>query len=205
MSLTKEEYKLLDRMNKRLRTWQRQGLTNEVINRVKNDLINFYDKYDRAHPSHEYIVFTKSKNLSDREKQELLQIARSMENAKSSSLAYYKKRRDNINDEQIRRSYETIKNNPAYGVNNWQDYIQFVDNMENYRAISASLRELDSKIVARTYAYGKEHNLTTQDINELLLQNVQKYEYGDDFEIFLKTEIERIEQRRLREQEYMEE
>lgn len=199
MSLTKDQYKLLDRMNKRLRTWQRQGLSNEVINRVKNELINFYDKYDLNHPSHEYVLFTKSKNLPDEARRELLQIARSMEYAKSSKISYYKRNKISIDetfDKRVRSSYETIRNNPAYGVNNFQDYIRFVDDMVNYRAIRSSLRELDSKIVARTYAYGHERNLTTEEINNIIASNIQKYEYGDDFEIFLKTEIERMEKER---------
>lgn len=195
MALTKDEYKLLDRMNKRLRTWQKKGLTNEVINRVKNDLINFYEKNDREHPSHEFIVFSKSNKMSESEKNELLRIARSMEQSKSSSVSWYQSKKNKLNDDAIRNAYETIKGNPSYGVNNWQDYIDFIDNMENWRKEQAILRDLDSKLVARTYAYGKEKNLTTEEVNKIMEDNVLKYQNGgSEFEMFLRDEIDRLEE-----------
>ncbi len=192
--LTKAEYRLLDRMNKRFRTWEKNNISSEVINQVKNDLVNWYIKHDRVW-SGENVRFTKSNRLDDNEKRELLQIARAMESAKSSKISYYKRMPNS--DEQFTRSFETVRNNPAYGVNSFADYVRFVDDMKSYRETRILLESLPSKEVARLYAYGREHNLTTEQVNQILISNVDKYRNGSNTERFLMDEIDKFESEML--------
>lgn len=189
--LTPNEYKLLDRMNKRLRTWHKNDLSSEVVNQIQNDLINFYAKYDIDNPSRDIILFKKSNRYTDEQKQEILQIARAMEFSKSSKLSYYKKHKED--DNRIKLSYEKIKENPAYNVNSFSDYVKFVDDMNNAKAIIAELMQMDSDMVARVYSYSREHNLKTNEINDILVNAVKNYRDGDTMELFLQSEIERKE------------
>lgn len=189
--LTASEYKLLDKMNKRLRTWNKNNLSNEVINQIQNDLINFYAKYDIDNPSRDIILFKKSNKYTEQQKQEILQIAKAMEKAKSSKLSYYKKHK--VDDLKIRKSFESMKQNPAYNIETFADYIQLVDDLNNAKAIIAELMEIDSGLVARTYAYAKEHKLTSEEVNNILVTTLKNYRDGDTMEQFLQTEIERKE------------
>lgn len=189
--LTASEYKLLDRMNKRLRTWHKNNISNEVVNQIQNDLINFYAKHDIDNPSRDIILFKKSNKYTDEEKQELLQIAKAMERAKSSKISYYKKHK--VDDLKIRKSFESMRQNPAYNINSFSDYIQLVDDLNNAKAIISELMEIDSGLVARTYSYAKEHKLTSEEVNKILVTTLKNYRDGDTMEQFLQTEIERKE------------
>ena len=189
--LTASEYKLLDRMNKRLRTWHKNNLSNEVINQIQNDLLNFYAKHDIDNPSRDIILFKKSNKYTDEEKQELLQIAKAMERAKSSKISYYRKHK--VDDLKIRKSFESMRQNPAYNINTFSDYIQLVDDLNNAKAIIAELMEIDSGLVARTYSYAREHKLTSEEVNKILVNTLKNYRDGDTMEQFLQTEIERKE------------
>lgn len=189
--LTASEYKLLDRMNKRLRTWNKNNLSNEVINQIQNDLLNFYTKHNIDNPSRDIILFKKSNKYTEQEKQEILQIAKAMERAKSSKISYYKKHK--VDDLKIRKSFEAMKQNPAYNIETFADYIEMVDDLNNAKAIIAELMEIDSGLVARSYAYAKEHKLTTEEVNNILTTTLKNYRDGDTMEQFLQTEIERKE------------
>ncbi len=189
--LTASEYKLLDKMNKRLRTWHKNNLSNEVINQIQNDLLNFYTKHDIDNPSRDIILFKKSNKYTDEEKQEILQIAKAMERAKSSKISYYKKHK--VDDLKIRKSFESMRQNPAYNINTFSDYIQLVDDLNNAKAIISELMEIDSGLVARTYSYAREHKLTSEEVNKILVNTLKNYRDGDTMEQFLQTEIERKE------------
>lgn len=189
--LTASEYKLLDRMNKRLRTWNKNNLSNEVINQIQNDLLNFYTKHNIDNPSRDIILFKKSNKYTEQEKQEILQIAKAMERLKSSKISYYKKHK--VNDLKIKKSFETMRENPAYNIETFSDYIHLVDDLNNAKAIIAELMEIDSGLVARTYAYAREHKLTSEEVNKILVTTLKNYRDGDTMEQFLQTEIERKE------------
>lgn len=189
--LTASEYKLLDRMNKRLRTWNKNNVSNEVINMIQNDLINFYAKYDIDNPSRDLILFKKSNKYTEQQKQEILRIARAMERSKSSKISYYKKHK--VNDLKIKKSFESMRENPAYNINSFSDYIHLVDDLNNAKSIISELMEIDSGLVARTYAYAREHKLTSEEVNKILVKTLKNYRDGDTMEQFLQTEIERKE------------
>lgn len=189
--LTASEYKLLDRMNKRLRTWNKNNLSNEVINQIQNDLLNFYAKYDIDNPSRDIVLFKKSNKYTEQEKQEILQIARAMERAKSSKISYYKKHK--VDDLKIRKSFETMRQNPAYNINSFSDYIQLIDDLNNAKAIISELMEIDSGLVARTYSYARERKLTSKEVNNILVTTLKNYRDGDTMEQFLQIEIEKKE------------
>ena len=189
--LTASEYKLLDRMNKRLRTWHKNNLSNEVVNQIQNDLLNFYTKHNIDNPSRDIILFKKSNRYTEEEKQEILKIAKAMDRAKSSKISYYRKHK--VDDLKIRKSFESMRQNPAYNINSFSDYIQLVDDLNNAKAIIAELMEIDSGLVARTYSYAREHKLTSEEVNKILVNTLKNYRDGDTMEQFLQTEIERKE------------
>lgn len=185
--LTKEEYRLLDRMNKRLKVWDKRGATSEAIRRVRNDLLNFYTREDIETKSNT-LNFVKRKTLTDEQQRELVAIAKSMEFQKSSSIAYYTKNPEA--DTRGTMSFETVRNNPEYGVNTFQDYIQFIEDIKNAKANRAIMRNLESKQVARLYAFGKDNGLTTDEVNTIIMQNLDGYRRGEKLYNFLMDEIE---------------
>lgn len=185
--LTKEEYRLLDRMNKRLKVWDKRGATSEAVRRVRNDLLNFYTREDIETKSNT-LNFVKRKTLTDEQQRELVAIAKSMEFQKSSSVAYYAKNPEA--DARGTMSFETVRNNPEYGVNTFQDYIQFIDDIKNAKANRAIMRNLESKQVARLYAFGKDNGLTTDEVNTIIMQNLDGYRRGEKLYNFLMDEIE---------------
>lgn len=178
-------------MNKRLRTWHKNNLSNEVVNQIQNDLLNFYTKHNIDNPSRDIILFKKSNRYTDEEKQEILQIAKAMDRAKSSKISYYRKHK--VDDLKIRKSFESMRQNPAYNINSFSDYIQLVDDLNNAKAIISELMEIDSGLVARTYSYAREHKLTSEEVNKILVNTLKNYRDGDTMEQFLQTEIERKE------------
>ena len=189
--LTPEEYKLLDRMNKRLATWENNDLTNDITNQVRVELLNFYTKHDIEYKG-ATVKFKKSNLYTDEEKREILAIARAMEYTKSSSIKYYKSN-PNKQSHNYLQSYETVRNMGVYGVKTFQDYIRFIDDIKSAKANKDLIRNLDSKQIARLYAYGHERDLTTEQINQLIIDNVTEYRDGSKLERFLMDEIEQYE------------
>ena len=190
--LTPEEYKLLDRMNKRLATWEKNGLTNDITNQVRVELLNFYTKHDIEYKG-ATVKFKKSNLYTDEEKREILAIARAMEYTKSSSIKYYKSNPNKAKHNYL-QSYETVRNKGVYGVKTFQDYIRFIDDIKSAKANKDLIRNLDSHQIARLYGYGHEKNLTTEQINNIILENVSEYRDGSKLERFLMDEIDQYEQ-----------
>lgn len=190
--LTPEEYKLLDRMNKRLATWEKNGLTNDITNQVRTELLNFYTKHDIEYTG-ATVKFKKSNLYTDEEKREILAIANAMEYTKSSSIKYYKSNPNKAKHNYL-QSYETVRNKGVYGVKTFQDYIRFIDDIKSAKANKDLIRNLDSHQIARLYGYGHEHDLTTEQINNIILENVSEYRDGSKLERFLMDEIDQFEQ-----------
>lgn len=189
--LTPDEYKLLDRMNKRLATWEKNDLQNDVTNQVRIELLNFYTKHDIEYTG-ATIKFKKSNLYTEQEKQEILSIARAMEYSKSSAISYYK-RHPTKQEHNYLQSFETVRNKGVYGVKTFQDYINFIDDIKSAKANKDLIRNLDSKQIARLYAYGHEKKLTTEQINDIILENVTEYRSGTKLENFLMKQIEGFE------------
>lgn len=189
--LTPEEYKLLDRMNKRLATWEKNNLTNDITNQIRTELLNFYMKHDIEYTG-ATVKFKKSNLYNEEEKREILAIAEAMEYTKSSSIKYYKANPNKAKHNYL-KSFESVRNKTAYGVKTFQDYINFIDDVKSAKANKDLIRNLDSKQIARLYGFGHEHNLTTEQINDLILENVTEYRRGSKLEKFLLAEIEQNE------------
>lgn len=188
-TLSKEVYKMYDRLNKRLAVWDKNDASSEAVRRVRNDLLNFYTKHD-IELKGDNLNFIKRQSLTEEQQKELTAIAKSMEFQKSSSIQYYK-----TNPEADKRgtmSFETVRANPEYGVNTFQEYIQFIDDIKNAKANHAIMRNLESKQVARLYAYGKENDLTTDEVNTIIMQNIDGYRKGEKLYNFLMDEIDRF-------------
>lgn len=190
--LTPDEYKLLDRMNKRLATWEKNNLTNDITNQVRTELLNFYTKHDIEYTG-ATVKFKKSNLYTDEEKREILAIANAMEYTKSSSIKYYKSNPNKAKHNYL-QSYETVRNKGVYGVKTFQDYIRFIDDIKSAKANKDLIRNLDSHQIARLYGYGHEHDLTTEQINNIILENVSEYRDGSKLEKFLMDEIYQFEQ-----------
>lgn len=188
-TLTKDMYKMYDKLNKRLKVWDKNNVSSEAVRRVRNDLLNFYTKND-IEIKGDSLNFIKRQSLNEEQQKELMSIAKSMDFQKSSSMSYYKKKPES--DKRGTMSFETVRNNPEYGVNNFQDYIKFIDDIKNAKATKSIMRNLDSKQVARLYGYGKEKDLTTEEVNTIIMQNLDGYRKGERLYNFLMDEIDKF-------------
>ena len=155
--LSAEDRRLFDRANKRIKAFDKLGLKNDIIEIIQNELTNVYLDADADMVDTSRVNYGKFSMNSEVMQGERLEDARNLANAlldaKSSTLRYYKTHSDET--EYRADAYETVKSNPAYGVNNFQDYINFIDDMKHAREMKTLLQNLGSKNIARLYAYGK--------------------------------------------------
>ena len=184
MAFTEEEKKLLRKLNKRMSRFEKAGADGNVIQQTKNLLQNWYLKYMINMPKSG--GFT-TRNLNSPEAQEeLLNIAKMMDRAKSSNIGYYKKYGEARNEQQI-KSYETMKAKYPNLITDYASYVKFIDRLENeYK----TFREYydDSKELARIYDYGYAANLKTKEIQDLIKKQIR---YGK------KTPLERREDKTI--------
>ena len=168
MALSREDKLLLRRMNKRMERFKKAGADNYIIGETKNMLLNFYMKYDIDAPRSGRFT---TRELSNPEAQEeILKIARAMDRVKSSNIGYYKRKGEEVEEQQL-KSFQTSKE--AYGamVQDLPSYMEFIDEMEN---IDKGFKEYydNSKEIARIYDYGYEVGLSSKEIQKIMKRQV---------------------------------
>lgn len=191
MGLTIEDRKLFDRMNKRLDKFDKKGVQNEVVNLAREELLNIYLKESESGTDLSRTNFNKfsmNTSMSEETLDDLRGLAKALEKSKTSKISYYKK--DPTITQHARSTYETLKGK-EYGVNDFQSFINFVDDLKGAMATSEIANKLDSDQWARIYGYGKDRGLTTDEINTLIIDNVSRYRDGDTFVLYAFNEIDK--------------
>lgn len=190
--LSAEDRRLFDRANKRIEAFDKLGLKNDIIEIIQNELTNVYLDADADMVDTSRVNYNKFSMNSEVMQGERLEDARNLANAlldaKSSTLRYYKTHSDET--EYRADAYETVKSNPAYGVNNFQDYINFIDDMKHAREMKTLLQNLGSKNIARLYAYGKSKKFTRNEIDKIMLSTRKKFQEQDDLYNYLRDKID---------------
>lgn len=190
MGLSLEDRKLFDRMNKRLDKFDKQGIHNEVVNLAREELLNIYLKESQKDTDLSRTNFSKfsmNTNLSEDTINDLRGLAKALEKSKTSKISYYKKDPTAVSN--VRGTFETLEGK-KYGVKDFQSYINFVDDLEDAMATSDITDKLNSDQWARIYGYGKDKKMTTEEINQLIIDNISKYRDGDTFVLYAFKEID---------------
>ena len=88
------------------------------------------------------------------------------------------------------KSFETIKEK-GYA-SDFQGFIEFIDDRKEALKDGVINDKLNSKQWARIYGYGKENGLTTDEINDIINDNLEDFNDGDQFVLFAQDEIDRL-------------
>lgn len=190
MGLSLEDKKLFDRMNKRLDRFDKQGIRNEVVNLAREELLNIYLKESEKGTDlsrSNFNKFSMNTNISDDTLNDLRGLAKALEKAKTSKISYYKKDPTAVGN--VRGTFETLKGK-KFGVKDFQSYVNFVDDLESAMSTSDITDKLNSDQWARIYGYGKDKKMTTEEINQLIIDNISKYRDGDTFVLYAFKEID---------------
>lgn len=190
MGLSLEDKKLFDRMNKRLDKFDKQGITNEVVNLAREELLNIYLKESEKGTDLSRTNFNKfSMNtaISDDTLNDLRGLAKALEKSKTSKISFYTK--DPTITQHARSSFETLKSK-EFGVNDFQSFINFIDDLKGAMSTSEIANKLDSNQWARIYGYGKDKGLTTDEINGIIIDGISKYRDGDTFVLYAFNKID---------------
>ena len=167
--MTPEDKKLLKRLNQRLAQWDKAGAESYIVQETRLALLNFYLENDLEIKS-KTTNFTTREGLTKKQESELLDIAKMFESAKSSKVGAYDEKAK-ATDEQIQKSYETAKARYPSTIKNFNDYVNWVDEMEN---TEKGFKEyFDSGEMARIYDYGYSLKLTTKQIQSQMKQQIK--------------------------------
>ena len=196
--LSAEDRKLFDRANKRIEAFTKLGLRNDIIEIIQNELTNVYldasaDMIDTSRVNYDKFSMN-SAVMSGERLEDARNLANALLDAKSSTLRYYKEHEHE--PEYRAMSFETVRSNPAYEVNNFQDYINFVDDMKHAKEMKSLLQNLGSKNIARLYAYGKTQRFSRNDIDKIMLSVKKKFLDKDDLYKYLRGKIDNERKKR---------
>lgn len=194
MAFTRDEIKQLDRLNKKKAVWEKHGVSNMAIRNVDNMLENFYmGLAEKGYTiSNNMERFTMRSDLTPEQERQLLQIADYMESHKTTSMGYYNKK---LTDS-AQKAYDTAIDKGYVKPGDRQSYIDFIDFMNESQAVKESAEMLGSAVIARIYGYGKDKGLTSDEINDLIINNYSDFKNGDLLQNYIFDEIDTIYEKR---------
>lgn len=189
--MSDEDRKLFDRMNKRLETFDKRGIKNNIVGLVRHELMNIYlneqEKNETDLHRTNFSKFTMNSNISDETLEELRGLAQALEKTKSSTMRYYKKHPTVAGN--VEKSFEVLKGK-QYGVKDFQSFVNFVDDLDEAMQDKVMSEKLDSNQWARIYGYGKDKDFTTDEINDLITKNITSYRDGETYVTFITSVID---------------
>ena len=193
--LSAEDRKMFDRLNKRYKVFKKRGVSSNLWEMVKNEVLNVYlDAADRgvmdiSRLNFKQNVFTMAKDVDAETLAQLRKIAQYADSTKSSSFNYYKKTGGQY-DEQLYKSYKTIKEQKGFYVNDLQDYIDFIDDIENGAIDKELFERLGSKLYEYFRAYCKHKKISVNDYNMIVKRGLSTQLNGDPLYNWLRNEVD---------------
>lgn len=159
MSLTHDQYKKIDKLNKRLEQWDKKGTKSFAVTQTRDMLEEFYLKHNINTQKMKSLKFRKrTANMSQAEIDEMMTIADYFESAVGSKVSTY-----NITSN---KSYETAKRLYPMQVKDFKSWVNWVDKMRNQ---DSALKEYyDSDEIAKIYDYGISKKLNEKEIEEIM-------------------------------------
>lgn len=195
MKLPKEVRKLFDKMNKRYKVFKTKGVRSNLWDMVQNELLNVYMDFEKrtgkdiSRLNFKQNIFSLRSDLDQEALQQLYKIAQYAENTKSSSFAYYKKNQQY--DDALFKQYQSIKQRAGFGVNDLQDYIDFIDEIENGALDKELFERLGSVLYRFFMAYCRAKKITNKEKNDIIKRGLATSLMGDPLYNWLRDEVDK--------------
>ena len=168
--MTQDEKNLLRKLNKRLAKWDEVDSESYIVQETRLALTNFYLENELEIKS-KTINFTTRSDLTQKQISDLMDIAKMFESAKTSNVGYYMENNGSDVDERTIKAFETAKQRYPATIKNFNDYVNWIDEMEN---TEKGFKEYyDSKTMARIYDYGYSLNLSTSEIQKMMKKQLR--------------------------------
>ena len=194
--LTAEDRKMFDRLNKRYNVFKKRGVSSNLWEMVKNEVLNVYleaaerGTMDISRLNFKQNVFTMSKNIDDEVLAQLRKIAQFADNTQSSSFNYYNKTSGRY-DDQLYKQYRTIKEQKGFFVDDLQDYIDFIDDIENGTIDKELYERLGSKLYHFFRAYCLHKRISQADYISIVKRGLATQLNGDPLYNWLRNEVDK--------------
>lgn len=161
-------------LNREMDLWDKKGLSSNNLNIFKDMIKDFYEKNNMKVKNKER--FSWQKNMTEEQSDELFDIAYSMGMNPYTDISTYEDMMNgSIEEFGTQDRYDTInmdafkKITEQYGqVNTMQDYIDFIDRMNNFKNNALLSSILDSDQVAELYSLGHWADLDAATIDNLI-------------------------------------
>ena len=177
MSLTKDQYRQVDKLNKRLDKFQKMGLKSEATEQARTALEAFYLKHDINVGKMKGLKFKKrTANMTQSQIDEMMEIADMFESSIGSRVSDYKQQKKI--PEHVKKAFEKSKKLYPNQVKTWQDYINFIDRNKNVD--SAIAEYYDSKEVALLYDNAFSLGLTEKEVNNIIAKQILDTQLAHD-------------------------
>lgn len=177
MSLTKDQYRQVDKLNKRLDKFQKMGLKSEATEQTRTALEAFYLKHDINVGKMKGLKFKKrTANMTQSQIDEMMEIADMFENSIGSRVSDYTQKKK-IPDH-VKKAFETTKKKYPNQVKTWQDYIDFIDRNKN---VDSGIAEYyDSDEVSLIYDNALSLGLTEKEVNNIIASQIINTQLAHD-------------------------
>ena len=177
MSLTKDQYRQVDKLNKRLDKFQKMGLKSEATEQARTALEAFYLKHDINVGKMKGLKFKKrTANMTQSQVDEMMEIADMFESLIGSRISDYTQKKKI--PEHVKKAFETTKKNYPNQVKTWQDYINFIDKHKNMD--SGIAEYYDSKEVSLLYENAFSLGLTEKEVNNIISKQIVDTQLAHD-------------------------
>lgn len=177
MSLTKDQYRQVDKLNKRLDKFQKMGLKSEATEQARTALEAFYLKHDINVGKMKGMKFKKrTANMTQSQIDEMMEIADMFENSIGSRVSDYTQQKK-IPDH-VKKAFETSKKKYPNQVKTWQDYINFIDRNKNVDNGIADY--YDSNEVSLLYENAFTMGLTEKEVNNIIAKQILDTQLAHD-------------------------
>lgn len=191
MKLDKETRKLFDKLNKRYKVFRKRGVSSNLWEMVKNEVINVYlSEGIEIKGNFKQNIFSMAKDQDPKVLEQLKKIAQFAINTKSSSFNYYNKTEGRY-DESLYKQYKSIKEQKGFFVDDLQDYIDFIDDIENGSLDKELYERLGSKLYRFFQAYCKHKPITKKDYDNIVRRGLSTQLSGDPLYNWLRNEVDR--------------
>lgn len=194
---SKQDRKLFDKLNKRYKVFQKRGVSSNVWEMIKNEVLNVYldaanrGVMDISRLNFKQNIFSMAKKMDPEVLDQLRKIAQFAENTKSSSFNYYNKTGGKY-DKQLYQRYRTIKEQKGFFVDDLQDYIDFIDDIENGAIDRELFDRLGSKLYEFFRAYCRHKKISINDYNIIVSRGLNTQLNGDPLYNWLRNEVDKI-------------
>lgn len=177
MSLTKDQYRQVDKLNKRLDKFQKMGLKSEATEQARTALEAFYLKHGINVGKMKGLKFKKrTANMTQSQVDEMMEIADMFESSIGSRVSDYTQKKKI--PEHVKKAFETSKKKYPNQVKTWQDFINFIDRHKNVD--SAIAEYYDSDEVSLLYDNAISMGLTEKEVYNIIAKQILNTQLAHD-------------------------